>query len=369
MSKALVVGAGVTGLATAWGLIRRGFAVTVVEKGPIPNPTAASSDHHRLIRWHYGDQAGYAARMGEAFAAWDALWVDLGTHHMIETGVIAVSSEEGDWADTACRTLDGLSIAHERMTAAEAVARFPHLDPNLAARFVSYTPTGGALMANRILEGLRDWLTANGAEIRTETEVTAIDPDQVRITTAQGNDFAADVVIVAAGISAPGFNFPGAPKLVPTSSTIVYVEPPADLATAWQGAPSWVDFGGFDDLWGIAPVDGLPLKLGLGRLSLPGDPATGRVASEEKIREIVTAYRGKFRDIERFTVTSAQTNFYTVAPESRFVLQRSGKAVLLSADSGHGFKFGALTGLDAAEAIAEPGRFDHVARRMAGRDI
>lgn len=369
MSKALVVGAGVTGLATAWGLVKRGFAVTVVEKGPIPNPLAASTDHHRLIRWHYGDQAGYAARMADAFAAWDTLWADLGTSHLIETGVIAVSTEAGDWADTACRTLDELAIAHERMTAADAVARFPNLDPALAARFVSHTPTGGALMANRILEGLRDWLTANGAEIRTDTEITAIEPDQGRVTTAEGEELTADVVVVAAGVSAPGFAFPGAPELVPTSSTIVYIEPPADLAEAWQGAPCWVDFGGADDLWGITPVDGLPLKLGFGRLSVPGDPRTGRVTPDDKIREIVNAYRGKFRDIERFTVTSAQTNFYTVAPESRFVLKRAGKAVLLSADSGHGFKFGALTGLDAAEAIAEPDRFDRVAHRMAGRDI
>ncbi|MDQ0317143.1 NAD(P)/FAD-dependent oxidoreductase [Amorphus orientalis] len=366
MSHALVVGAGVAGLATAWGLVKRGWTVTVLEKGEIPNPTAASCDHHRLTRWHYGDHIGYAARMGLAFEAWDRLWHDLGVCHYVETGVFAVSTEEGDWADTSCRAMDKLGLPHERISAADAVARFPNLNPDLAARFVSYTPTGGALMANRILEGLRDWLAAKGAEIRTGTEVAELDAEAGAVITASGERLTADTVVIAAGVGAPALGFPGAPDLVPTTSTIVYVEPPEDLADAWQDAPSWVDFGGFDDLWGIAPVEGLPPKLGLGRLSVPGDPETGRVATEERVQEIIAAYRGMFRDIDRFTVRSAQTNFYTTAPENRFVLRRAGKAVLLSADSGHGFKFGALSGYEAAEAMDEPGRFDIIAERMAG---
>ncbi|MGI4955935.1 MAG: NAD(P)-binding protein, partial [Janthinobacterium lividum] len=38
LSKALIVGGGIAGLATAWALARRGYAVELFEQGPLPNP-------------------------------------------------------------------------------------------------------------------------------------------------------------------------------------------------------------------------------------------------------------------------------------------------------------------------------------------
>ena len=50
----IVVGAGIAGLSTAWSLVKAGHNVSIVEQGPIPNPLAASGDHHRIIRRAYG---------------------------------------------------------------------------------------------------------------------------------------------------------------------------------------------------------------------------------------------------------------------------------------------------------------------------
>ena len=49
----IVVGAGIAGLSTAWALTKRGHNVTLLEQGAIPNPLAASGDHHRIIRRAY----------------------------------------------------------------------------------------------------------------------------------------------------------------------------------------------------------------------------------------------------------------------------------------------------------------------------
>ena len=40
-----------------------------------------------------------------------------------------------------------------------------------------------------------------------------------------------------------------------------------------------------------------------------------------------------------------------MAPDQEFVLRADGPTLWLSADSGHGFKFGALTGEDAADLV------------------
>lgn len=59
-----VVGAGVVGAGIAWHLAKRGHRVTLIEQGPVPNPSAASFDQHRLTRRIYAEQAEFAERGG-----------------------------------------------------------------------------------------------------------------------------------------------------------------------------------------------------------------------------------------------------------------------------------------------------------------
>ncbi|MBL8584420.1 MAG: FAD-dependent oxidoreductase, partial [Rhizobiaceae bacterium] len=89
----VVVGAGIAGLSTAWALVKRGHGVTLLEQGAIPNPLAASGDHHRIIRRAYRADNGYGRLMSEAYDAWDELWADLGRSHMDPRGFICVSLE------------------------------------------------------------------------------------------------------------------------------------------------------------------------------------------------------------------------------------------------------------------------------------
>lgn len=69
----IVVGAGIAGLSTAWSLVKAGHGVSIVEQGPIPNPLAASGDHHRIIRSAYRAGTGYARLAHEAHEAWEAV--------------------------------------------------------------------------------------------------------------------------------------------------------------------------------------------------------------------------------------------------------------------------------------------------------
>src|SRR6478736_1666915 len=74
----IIVGGGIMGLSTAWGLAREGHEVELFEQASLPNPLASSIDEHRLLRHPYGDHAGYARMIDPAFAAWDLLCRDLG---------------------------------------------------------------------------------------------------------------------------------------------------------------------------------------------------------------------------------------------------------------------------------------------------
>ncbi|HEX6102496.1 MAG TPA: FAD-dependent oxidoreductase, partial [Alphaproteobacteria bacterium] len=71
--RALILGGGIAGLATAHALAKGGARVTLVEQGPLPNPHASSFDQHRLIRHVYADAEGYCRMVEDAFAAWERL--------------------------------------------------------------------------------------------------------------------------------------------------------------------------------------------------------------------------------------------------------------------------------------------------------
>lgn len=364
----LIVGGGIVGLSTARALRRFGHEVTVIERGPVPNPLAASSDHHRLIRSSYADRPGYCLRIAEAFAAWRRMWADLGGpegRYYAARGILTLSREAGDWGERSRRTMDEVGVPYEFFaTADDLVRRFPHIDPGNAAS--GTLSEGGALMANRILSDLADWLRRNGAAVLEHSPVVSVDGAQGTVTLADGRVLSGDLVLVTAGTGTPGLGGALAADLSYQRTVIVYADPPAHLAEAFAAAPCWTDLGGGDDLWGMPPIDGLPLKLGAGFLGR-GDPDdTDRTVRPEEVARVLDAYRGRFRDIDAFKVRFHQANYWMLAPEERFVLRRDDRLWVASACSGHGFKFGALSGEDIAAAISGAEELATVAERMAG---
>ncbi len=369
--RALVLGAGITGLCTAWGLVKRGWDVTVADRGTIPNPLAASWDHHRLIRPHYPSAPGLAARVADAHVAWDVLFADLsdvGADGPLyaETGVLSISTEEDDWTDRAAAALDTAEVANERLEPVELAERYPQFALS-DARYGLYTEAGGALLSDRIIHGLIRWLTAKGVVLVEGFEAVAIDSARGCATARDGRTLVADTVVAAVGVgSAALLSDWIADPLRPRRSVVLYVDPPSDLGQAWARGPSWCDLGGADDHWGIAPVAGLPLKLGLGAHTRDGDEVQEREATEVDIATILAGYATCFTRLAEYRIRSAVANFWTLAPDEAFLIRRDDRLIATAIDSGHAFKFGAVNGLDLAEGVAEPERFGAMATKIAG---
>lgn len=347
--KVLIVGAGIAGLAIALRLVERGLAPIVVDRGPIPNPRAASYDNHRLTRLPYGDQDNYAAAMPEAFAAWDRLWAKLGAKLWANTGALCLSTAEGDWTDRSRKSLDRIGAAYEVLDRAEIERRCPVLRaPD--ARFGLWTKPGGVLYADRIVEALAWRCAEQGVRLIPNTEIVALDPPRAK----DGTKFDADLTVVCAGAWLGELVPDLAPRAIPVRQIVAYVTPPAAMAKHWKRMPAMLDLGGPQGPRGmfLAPdVAGRGLKLGC-TLQTRNVDRVGTSFDPDEGRAVLDAYKDRFVDWGGYRLAKSVLCHWTRSPDEKFIFERRGATWIVSACSGHGFKFGALIGERAGDAIA-----------------
>lgn len=348
--RTIVVGAGIAGLSIAWALTRSNNFVTLLEQGPIPNPLSASGDQHRIIRRAYGAMRGYQRRIDDAYTAWETLWADLGADHLVETGCLILSQTGNDPGEGLLRGLEAEGYPLERFTSAAAAEAFPFLAVD-RLHSIGLNPEGGVLLCRRIATDLTAWLRGSGADVRETCRVSGIDPATGAVTLASGEKLHADRVVVSAGAWAPGLLPALCRPLTAYRTAVAYLTPPSRLAGAWEQAPVMLDVGGDVDGYVLPPVRGTGLKVGAGPHKRRGLADDDRIPEAWEGPSLRDRFRVPFADIDSYGVDHVVTCAYTFTEDHHFHLAEQGKVLLISACSGHGYKFGAAVGLKVAEAL------------------
>lgn len=348
--KVAIIGAGIVGLSTAWGLVKSGHEVTVYEQGPIPNPHSASFDQHRMIRPHYGEQTGYTAMVSEAFGAWDRLWDDLGASHLAETGVLAVDFGDTAWMQATQRALEETGTAFDKV-GPEGIAQ---LAPALATEpgtWGLYTAKAGVLLADRIVTGLSEWLSKAGAILQENCPVTALDTDNGVLTLQGGETATADEIVVAAGAWTARLIPALTGRIEPIRSIVSYVTPPEPLEKAWADGPALFLMTRHAHLYCLPPVRGSGLKFGGAPLLRAGDPDESVSVAPDEQRRIGSAFAPYLQDPAGHVLTEGVGAFYADPADKRFIIERTGRATVVTGCGGRMFKFGALVGQRVADCL------------------
>jgi glycine/D-amino acid oxidase-like deaminating enzyme len=352
--KTIIVGGGIMGLATAWALGRHGHHVALFEQGPLPNPLASSSDQHRLIRHPYGDQRGYARMIDDAYAAWDLMWTDIGQCLYAATGTLALTGNGESWAERSAATLAEIGKPIKELAVADLPRHFPQLDAKGVER-AFWIDTGGVLFAQDIVAALAAYLAQmSTVDLHPGTAVRGVDLEQGRIVTDSGATHAADMVVVSAGAWIGRLLPSVQDRLVPSRQIVVYFNLPDDQRAVWSKGPMIIEKTGDVGLYLVPPAEGRGLKVGDHQFSRTGDPAGSRNASETEIAPLLARCRGLLKGFERWRIDQLKVCYYTVTRDERFVVEKQGsKGWVMSPCSGHGFKFGALMGLELARTMTE----------------
>ena len=191
-----VVGGGIVGLAHAWVAARRGHSVALFERGP--KAELASARNFGMI-WPIGQPPGERHRVAMRSRQ---LWLELKAAagvQLAECGSAhaAHAADERQVLEEFAATAPGLGVACELYDPAEAVRRFPAVNPD-GLEGVLYSPVECAIDPRQTLAAVTQFLREkHGVEIQFGTAVTTVDMPTVR--TAAGDTWHAGVCLVCGG--------------------------------------------------------------------------------------------------------------------------------------------------------------------------
>ncbi|MFM7320212.1 MAG: N-methyl-L-tryptophan oxidase [Armatimonadota bacterium] len=342
-----VLGAGVAGAFTAWTLAMDGHDVVLIEQFAIGHEAGSSHGSSRVIRKTYPD-ALHTRLMEEAYPLWDQLQSRAGAQWLVRTGILYIGLPEHPEMRAVASALDTVGVAWRRVDCGTVDA----------AQGLRWKPgeigilqeDGGYLRAGMAVRGAVAEAERAGAEILPETKVQGLHVDRAEVLclTSRG-ERRFDRVVVCAG-AWMGQLLPGLSRfLVSTRQTWGFASrgPNDDL-----DAPKRVWIDAATHWYGFPPeTEGAPAKIARHRPGRPVDPdRVARIVEEEERLEVASAARERLGRTGPMVDTA--TCLYTNTPDEAFILDHAleGKATIVSACSGHGFKFGPLLGRLAADA-------------------
>ena len=197
-AEVVVVGAGVTGLASGWFLARAGVDVLVIDKGVIGYE--ASSRNGGICGYHRGvDPKGL---MGyEETRLWHTLEDELGYPCEFTLGNVHVALNEEAWEHTKTRVerLNRLGWRLELLDAQQVKEIAPIIDPDVVG--ADFDPDAAHANPQRTVQAFSWAIQDHGGRILQHTTVTGFKTEGERVTAVEtsAGDVGCGWVVLAAG--------------------------------------------------------------------------------------------------------------------------------------------------------------------------
>jgi sarcosine oxidase len=339
--KVAVIGGGVMGAATSWRLAKRGVEVVCYDRFSPPHTQGSSHGSSRIIRTAYFEGPWYVPLIHESFDLWHELELVSGEPLLQMTGALMIGSDSSE------------AVAGALASAREHDLDIEHLSTAaLRKRYRGHVVRDGdvAVLDRKagILnpEGAVSAMLAQAPVIRRETAIDSIDE--------LAGDY--DAVVVAAG--------PWTPKLVDWIPLQVERQVHVWFTIArdadWFAPERFPVFirqtDDFGDVYGFPALDGRTVKVGRHHDGDYTDPEHIKRRVDEMdmdpLRLMTSIY---LRGVSGHAVRTL-TCMYTNTPDHHFVIDFSPhdrRVVVISACSGHGFKFGPVIGDIAADLVMD----------------
>jgi sarcosine oxidase len=358
-----VVGLGAAGSATAAHLAARGVRVIGLDRFVPPHAMGSSHGESRIIREAYFEHPLYVPLVQRAYTLWTELESRTGAPLFRRTGGLMMGPRDGTVVGGALASAVEHDLPFELLSSAEVIKRFPafHIP---ASDVAVLEPRAGILDPERAIAAHLDSARAAGAELHLGAPVTswrALPGGGIEVTWA-GETTRADHLVIAAGAWTSSLLADLALPLVVERNVVHWftAQRPADCAS--DRMPIFIHETSPGKAWYGFPDIGSGVKLALHHQgsATTADAVDRAVASDEIARVQALHERilpGAIGAHQRSTVC-----LYTNTPDEHFIVDRHPahpQVTVVSACSGHGFKFAPAIGELAADLVMEQSpRFD-----------
>lgn len=355
----IIVGAGVFGLTAALELRARGWRVTVIDPGPVPTPTAASTDISKVVRMDYGADELWTELGRRSIERWREWNRESGETLFHEDGFLVLTREAmrpGGFEHESFQFLTALGEKLERLDSTAIARRFPawaadkypdgYLNPHggwaASGKVVAWLATKARREGVHVFENCAfDRLLENGSRV-------------IGVRAKDGREFRADLTLLATGAWTP--------TLLPELSDVMWAtgQPVLHFRVAnpaeWQAPrfPVWAADIGRTGWYGFPALADGTLKVanhGPGRRVHPDAPREVSPDDESRFRAFL---RDTFPALADAPLIGTRLCLYCDTFDGNFWLdhhpQRLG-LVIAAGDSGHAFKFAPVLGELIADAV------------------
>jgi sarcosine oxidase len=336
------------GALSAWQLAARDAMVIGIDRFTPGHDRGSSHGETRIFRTAYFENPAYVPLLQRASLLWRQLEKETGADLLTLTGGLAVGPADGELVSGVLASARQNDLPHRVLDPAGMSRLYPqHL---LSTGEVAVLEEdAGFLRPERSVAAATARAQALGARVMSETEVTAIVPTDggVVIETSRGH-VTARHAIVAAG--------PWTPKLLPDLDLPLVVERQVMVWLAVQDAkefaperfPVFIHEPAHSRFrYGFPTIDGRAIKLGVHHEGHAVDPdSIDREIRDDDLQPVLEFARDHLHGVSD-EVVDARVCMYTNTPDERFIALSPStlpNVTILSACSGHGFKFASVIG-------------------------
>ena len=350
MRDVLVVGLGAMGSATLHALASRGVDVMGVDAYDPPHSLGSTHGRSRIIREAYYEHPAYVPLVRRAYAAWAQLEAAAGVQLFLRTGGLNIGAPDSALVAGALASAERHALDVEMLTGREINLRHPAFA--VPADMVGvFEPSAGMLFPEACITAFLQVARGLGADVRPNTRVTALDrcADGITASTSAGELRARRVVICAGPWTAPLLSTLGiALPLVVTRQTMHWFRPAADpsIARADRFPVALIEHDDGHIFYTMPDVgDGVKAAIHHEGAAVDAD-AVDRVVHASDTRA-VEDFVARFLPGAGAGIRESAVCLYTNTPDHDFIIDTLDglpDVVVVSACSGHGFKFASAIG-------------------------
>ena len=344
------------GSATGWRLAARGVEVVCFDRYSPPHSFGSSHGETRITRTAYFEGPWYVPLLRETFPLWRELEGATGTNLLTLGGALMIGPPTAEAVAGALAAATAHHLDARLLETDELRRAYPgHVirDGEVAV----FDAQAGFVRPEAAVAAMIARLGALGGEVRRGVVVTAVNhrPEGVEVVTDEARE-TFDAVVLAAG--------PWMRELIDwipltvERQVLAWLE--IERGVGWLTPDRFPVFirhaDDLGDIYGFPTLDGASVKIARHHSGGETDPnKLRRAVSDEDIDPLRTFASIYLRGVTQ-RVTRTVACMYTNTPDEHFAIDLhpdDRRVVVISACSGHGFKFAPVIGEIAADLVCD----------------